>query len=139
MHSFAQITGGNNIKFEQVTSNCVRGISLGAATNCVISNCDITATGSDKYGVRHNADSSVDALKVINSKINAFIPVVVRKTNNTAIESYKLAFEGVNTLTKSGEYEVAIAAEEYDAVDKTLTTLPNVTVEGADAAWAIFK
>ena len=138
-HSFAQITGGNNIKFEQVTSNCVRGISLGAATNCVISNCNITATGSDKYGVRHNADSSVDALKVINSKINAFIPVVVRKTNNTAIESYKLAFEGANTLTKGAEYEVAIAAEEYDAVGKTLTALDNVTVEGADVNWTIFK
>ena len=138
-HSFAQITGGNNIKFEQVTSNCVRGISLGAATNCVISNCNITATGSDKYGVRHNADSSVDALKVINSTIKATFPVVVRKTNNTAIESYKLAFEGTNTLTKGAEYEVAIAAEEYDAVGKTLTALPNVTVEGADATWAIFK
>ena len=139
LHSFAQITGGNNIKFEQVTSNCVRGISLGAATNCVISNCNITATGSDKYGVRHNADSSVDALKVINSTIKATFPVVVRKTNNTAIESYKLAFEGTNTLTKGAEYHVAIAAEEYDAAGMTLTALPNVTVEGADAAWTIFK
>ncbi|MBQ2400277.1 MAG: hypothetical protein II308_09460 [Muribaculaceae bacterium] len=137
-HSFAQITGGNNIKFEGVTSNCDRGISLGSATDCVISNCTINAT-ADKYGIRHNADSKVDVLKVINSTVNAGFPVVVRKTNNTTIESYKLAFEGANTLTKGAEYHVAIAQQEYDAAGMTLTALPNVTVEGADATWAIFK
>ena len=138
-HSFAQITGGNNIKFEGVESDCQRGISLGSATDCVISNCDIKAVGADKYGIRHNADSKVDVLKVINSTVDATFPVVVRKTNNTTIESYKLAFEGANTLTKGAEYEVAIAVEEYDAAGKTLTALTNVTVEGADANWTIFK
>ena len=138
-HSFAQITGGNNIKFEGVESDCQRGISLGSATDCVISNCDIKAVDADKYGIRHNADSKVDVLKVINSTVDATFPIVVRKTNNTAIESYKLAFEGANTLTKGAEYHVAIAAEEYDAVGKALTALPNVTVEGADATWTIFK
>ena len=137
-HSFAQITGGNNIKFEGVTSNCQRGISLGSATDCVISNCTINAT-ADKYGIRHNADSEVDVLKVINSTVNAGFPVVVRKTNNTTIESYKLAFEGANTLTNAVGFEVAIAKEEYDAAGMTLTALPNVTVEGADATWTIFK
>ena len=138
LHSFAQITGGNNVKFVGVTSKCVRGISLGSATNSIVSNCDITATGADKYGIRHNADSAVDELKIVSSKVNAFIPVVVRKTNDTAIEAYKLTFEGTNTLTKGGDYEVAIAKEEYDAVGKTLTALPNVTVTGADANWKKF-
>ena len=131
LHSFAQITGGNNVKFEGIISSCIRGISLGSATNSVVANCNIKATGSDKYGIRHNADSANDELKISGTTVNAFIPVVVRKTNNTAIESYKLSFEGTNTLTKGGEYEVAIANEEYDAVGKTLTALPNVTVAGA--------
>lgn len=138
-HSFAQITGGSNISFEQVTSSCVRGISLGSATNCLVSNCNITATGAEKYGIRHSADSSNDVLKVVNNTVDAFIPVVTRKTNDTTIESYKLVFEGNNTLTESGEYKVVIAKEEYDEVGKTLTALSNVTVTGADATWTVWK
>lgn len=138
-HSFAQITGGSNISFEQVTSSCVRGISLGSATNCLVSNCNITATGDKKYGIRHSADSSNDVLKVVNTTVNAFIPVVTRKTNDTTIESYKLVFEGNNTLTESGDYKVVIAKEEYDEVGMTLTALPNVTVTGADATWTVWK
>lgn len=136
-HSFAQITGGTNVKFEQITSSCVRGISLGSATNCVVSNCNITAT--DKYGVRHSADSGADALKLNSNTIDAFIPVVVRHTNTTPVTNYQLVFEGANVLTKGGDYHVAIAEQEYDTVGQVLTALPNVTVTGADAAWAMFK
>ena len=141
LHSFAQITGGNNVKVSSVYSECVRGISLGSATNCFIHNSEFIATGDGKYGIRHNADSKTDVLTLTNVEVNADFPVVVRKTNNTAIEAYKLVFEGANTLTikGGGEYEVAIAKEEYDAVGKSLTALSNVTVEGADAAWSIFK
>ena len=141
LHSFAQITGGHNVKIDGITSTCVRGISLGSATNCFVANSNITATGSDKYGIRHNADSGADVLTLTNVNVDAFIPVVVRNTNTTPVTDYKLVFEGVNTLTKKNgsEYEVAIAKQEYDAVGKALTVLPNVTVTGANAAWSIFK
>lgn len=138
-HSFAQITGGTNVKFEQVKSECERGISLGSATNCVVSNCEITATGAEKYGVRHSADSGADALKLNSNTINAFIPVVVRHTNTTPVTNYQLVFEGANVLTKGGDYHVAIAEQEYDTVGQALTALPNVTVTGADDAWEMFK
>ena len=135
-HSFAQITGGANVKFEGNTINCGRGISLGAATNCLVSNCNITA---DKYGIRHNADSKVDVLNIDACTINAAFPVVVRKENNTTVESYEVAFRGVNTLTGAADYDVAIANEEYEAAGQALTRIANATVSGEDANWNIFK
>ena len=135
-HSFAQITGGTNVKFEGNTIKLPRAISLGAATNCLVSNCNITA---DKYGIRHNADSKVDVLNIDDCTINAAFPVVVRKTNDTVVESYEVAFRGVNTLTGAAGYHVAIANEEYDAAGQTLTSIANATVSGKDASWYIFK
>ncbi len=140
-HSIAQITGGGNIKFEKVTSNSsLRGISLGSATDVLISNCNIKAAGDEKYGIRHNADYATAGLKIVETKVDAYFPVVVRCTNGAA-QNYTLTFEGNNTLVKNAasEYHVAIAMEEYDAVGKTLTALSNATVTGADAAWTIFK
>lgn len=143
LHSIAQITGGDNIKFQKVTStNCARGISLGSATNALITKCNITATGDKKYGIRHDANYETTGLKIVESTINAWIPVVVRRTNSTVNENYTLTFEGVNNLTKGADsaYDVAIAKEEYDAVGKTLTRLTGtVEVTGADASWSIFK
>lgn len=140
-HSFAQITGGNNIKFENCSSNCQRGISLGSATNCFVSNCTINATGTDKYGIRHNADSGVDVLKITECTVTATFPVVVRHTNTTAVTDYKLVFEGNNTLNKGAEFEVAIAEEEYDTNGMALTPFAagTVTVTGANTGWNIFK
>ena len=139
LHSFAQITGGANVKFEGCEiDNCGRGISLGAATNCLVSNCKIKVA---KYGIRHNADSKVDVLNIDDCTINAAFPVVVRKENNTTVESYEVAFRGNNTLTLTGaaEYHVAIANEEYEAAGQALTSIANATVSGEDASWSIFK
>ena len=142
LHSVAQITGGSNIKFQEVSSDCARGISLGSATNVLITKCNITAKGDKKYGIRHDANYETTGLKIVESTIKAWIPVVVRHTNNTVNENYTLAFEGVNTLTKNNasEYHVAIANEEYDTVGESLTSLSgNVEVTGADSSWDIFK
>lgn len=142
LHSIAQITGGSNIKFQEVTSStCLRGINLGSATNALITKCNITAAGDKKYGIRHNADYVTSGLKIVESTINAWIPVVVRSTNGVG-KNYTLTFEGVNTLTNGAdsEYDVAIAKNEYDAVGKVLTVLGGtVEVTGADASWSIFK
>ena len=142
LHSIAQITGGNNIKFQEVTSdNCVRGISLGSATNALITNCNIKATGDKKYGIRHNADYETAGLKIVESTINAYFPVVVRCTNGSA-KNYTLTFEGNNTLVKGAdsEYHVAIAIDEYDTVGETMIPLSGtVVVNGADSSWLIYK
>ena len=142
-HSFAQFTGGANIKIEQVESTALRGLSLGTAENCVISKCTFVATGDKRYGVRHDAgcNDGSNNLKIISSTINAYFPVVVRNQNGNYVSEYTLAFEGNNTLTKGDacEYHVAIAQEEYDQVGKTLNRLPSVNLTGADSSWIIFK
>lgn len=144
LHSIAQITGGDNIKFQEVsTTNCARGINLGSATNALITKCNITAVGANKYGIRHNADYVTAGLKIVESTINAWIPVAVRCTNDAG-KNYTLTFEGVNTLEKGGdsEYHVAIAGDnnDYDTVGETLNRLSGtVEVTGADASWSIFK
>ena len=81
---------------------------MGSATNCFVSNCTITATGTDKYGIRHSADSGVDVLKITECTVTATFPIVVRHTNEKPVTDYKLVFEGTNTLNKGAEYEVAI-------------------------------
>ena len=144
LHSIAQITGGDNIKFQGVTSTtCLRGINLGSATNALITKCEITAVGGNKYGIRHNADYETTGLKIVESTINAWIPVVVRCTNGVG-KNYTLTFEGVNTLTKGAdsEYHVAIEGDinDYDTAGESMTPLTgNVEVTGADASWSIFK
>ena len=139
LHSFAQLTGGHTVEFDQIESKCTRGISLGSATNCKIVGAKIVAD-AEKYGIRHDANSGSDVLKVANCTINAFIPVVVRRTNTTPVTDYSLVFDGTNNFTKAGKYHVAIAEEEYDAIGDTLTSFGSVvTVTGEDTSWVIFK
>ena len=96
---------------------------------------NIKATGAGKYGIRHNADSRNDILRIVSSNVEAFIPVVVRKTNGTVIESYTLSFEGTNTLAGE-EYEVVVGVEEYDALGETVTSLGNnASVNGVNSNW----
>ncbi len=111
------------------------------ARNCVVSNSNITATGGDKYGIRHEIGDENDGLKILNCTVAASFPVVVRNNDDFAVASYTLTFEGTNTLTPAtGAYHVAIAQQEYDNIGESLTELTGtVTVTGANAAWSIFK
>ena len=140
LHSFSQITSTVGTTIDQVTSNCLRGMHVDAR-NCVVSNSNITATGGDKYGIRHEIGNVNDGLKILNCTVAASFPVVVRNNDNVAVASYTLTFEGTNTLTPAASaYHVAIAQQEYDNIGESLTTLTGtVTVTGADAAWSIFK
>ena len=142
LHSVAQITGGNNIQFEKVsTAYCVRGIALGTVNNALISNCNIEAVGDGKYGVRQDAAYAESGLKIVESTIEASFPVVVRLNPTSVVNKYVLTFEGNNTLTPAtNAHHVAIAQEEYDVVGEHLTPLcSEVTTPGADASWSIFK
>ena len=141
LHSFIQATGGNDIKISGCLINAKRGMSLGTTTNVVVENTFINAA-DDKYGIRADVIDGNSGLKIIDSKISAFIPVVVRNSNNAAnVESYVVTFEGNNVLEKMGgsEYHVAIANEEYDTVGDTLTPITGADVTGANASWTIFK
>lgn len=144
LHSFAQITGGGNFEFDQITSNCTRGLSLNAY-NVMISNSTIVAN-DDKYGIRHSTQIDNDVLKIANCNVKAFIPVAVRNNNSiTPITKYEVYFEGTNVLTRlaDSEFEIAISntTNEYDACGQRLTTFADgvVTVRNADPSWKIYK
>ena len=84
-------TGGSNITVEDVkVPSSVEGLSFGTATNVSVINVELTA---QKHGVRVDA-SQATSLTVSGSKIDAFIPVVVRY----ASADYNLTFAGDNTM-----------------------------------------
>ncbi len=137
-HSFIQATGCNDVKIEQATVNSKRGINISNAQNVYIANSTFV-NAADKYGIRLGAQDQERTWKIVNTKIDAFVPVVVRNDNNHANPYVNLVFEGTNTFTKHGEYEVAVAQQEYDTVGESLTAIVGAKVTGADAAWTIFK
>ena len=103
-------TGGSNITVEDVkVPSSVEGLSFGTATNVSVKNVELTA---QKHGVRVDA-SQATSLTVSDSKINAFIPVVVRN----ASADYNLTFAGDNTMTAGNEDRLwcAIGTTEYVA------------------------
>ncbi len=144
LHSFAQIAGGGIFEFDQITSNCTRGLSLNAY-NVQISNSTIVAN-DDKYGIRHSTQIDNDVLKIANCNVTAFIPVAVRNNNHIdPITKYEVYFEGTNVLTRQGgsEFEIAISntENEYDTIGQTLDRFAPgvVTVTNADPTWDIYK
>ena len=137
-HSFIQATGCNDVKIEQATVNSKRGINISNAQNVYIANSTF-ANAADKYGIRLGAQDQERTWKIVNTKIDAFVPVVVRNDNNHANPYVNLVFEGTNNFTKHGEYEVAVAQQEYDTVGESLTPITGAQVTGVDAAWNIFK
>lgn len=137
-HSFIQGTGCNDVKIEQATVNSKRGINISNAQNVYIANSTFV-NAADKYGIRLGVQDQERTWKIVNTKIDAFVPVVVRNDNNHANPYVKLVFEGTNDFTKHGEYEVAVAQQEYDTVGETLTAIAGAQVTGVDAAWNIFK
>ena len=138
LHSFIQATGCNDVKIEQATVNSKRGINISNAQNVYVANSTFS-NAADKYGIRLGAQDQVRTWKIVNTTIDAFVPVVVRNENNHANPYVNLVFEGTNNFTKHGEYEVAVAHNEYDTVGETLNAIAGATVTGADASWTIFK
>ena len=109
LHSFLQNTAGWNLSIDNVKVNNASegGFALGTVQGVTIKNCDITA---NRYGIR--LDGQYDNKAVIeNNKINAFIPVVVRK----ASVANNLTFNGTNnfTATNTDGYWCVIGNSEY--------------------------
>ena len=109
LHSFLQNTAGWNLSIDNVKVNNASegGFALGTVQGVTIKNCDITA---NRYGIR--LDGQYDNNAVFeNNKINAFIPVVVRK----ASVANNLTFNGTNnfTATNTDGYWCVIGNSEY--------------------------
>ncbi len=125
LHSFLQNTSGVGISISGVKIiDSKGGLALGTAQNVSVSGCEIEADG---YGIRLDAVLDTSAA-LENNKVNAYIPVVVRKATAT---DYNLSFTGDdNAYTASntdGKWCV-IGTDEYEEGK----SLPVAPVAGVD-------
>ena len=140
LHSVLQAYGCTGIEVTGVkTVNGKSGVSFGTSTNAVLKNVEFDAIA---YGVRADAEANT-TLTIENAKINAFIPVVVRK----ATQNYSVVLNGTNafTATNNDNLWCAIGTSEYEtngsmptaATGKVRVTLndANLSEEGVYGAY----
>ena len=134
LHSFLQNTAGWNMQIDNVdVTNSLSGFAMGTVQGADIKNCDLTV---NKSGIRFDAQLDNNAV-ITDNKINAFIPVVVRKAS---VES-SLTFNGENTMTATNTdgLWMAVGTSEYvengkmptDATGKVRVTLNDTGLNAA--------
>ena len=134
LHSFLQNTAGWNMQIDNVdVTNSLSGFAMGTVQGAGIKNCDLTV---NKSGIRFDAQLNNNAV-ITDNKINAFIPVVVRKAS---VES-SLTFNGENTMTATNTdgLWMAVGTSEYvengtmptDATGKVKVTLNDTGLNAA--------
>ena len=88
------------------------GVSFGNTKEAIIEETTIEATG---YGVRADGTTEREvSLTVTGCNINSYIPVVVRKLNADNVKKFTINVDESNTLTKRGEYHIALGSNEYE-------------------------
>ncbi len=113
IHSLAQFQSvDNETVIENVkVENCKNGISLGNMAKATIKNVEIAATG---YGIRMDGEKSrTVAATIENAKIQAYIPVNIRKMNDDAC-NVDVEFIGENNALTGNTYEIAFCSNEYE-------------------------
>ena len=131
IHTLAQFQSTDNATvIENVkVVNCKNGISLGNMASATITNAEISTKG---YGVRLDGEKTREvAVTIENAKIEAFIPVNVRKMNDDACKA-TVKFEGENSL-KGDSYEVAFCSNEYEEGVEPAAPKGTFTLDGAEA------
>ena len=134
LHSFLQNTAGWNVNLDNVdVTGSLSGFAMGTVQGTTIKNCDLTVSG---MGVRLDAQYNNNAVLESN-KIEAFIPVVVRKAS---VDS-NITVSGDNTMTATNTDNIwfAVGTSEYNengklpsaATSKVIVTLNDT---GLDAA-----
>lgn len=136
IHSLVQFQSTDNAAvIENVkVVNCKNGISLGNIASATITNAEISTNG---YGVRlDGAKERAVAVTISGAKINAFIPVNVRKMNDDACKA-TVKFEGENQLA-GNSYEIAFCSNEYEEGVAPVAPKGTFTLDGAEGFRAYF-
>ena len=131
IHTLAQFQSTDNATvIENVkVVNCKNGISLGNMASATITNAEISTKG---YGVRLDGEKTREvAVTIENAKIEAFIPVNVRKMNDDACKA-TVKFEGENSL-EGDSYEIAFCSNEYEEGVVPAAPKGTFTLDGAEA------
>ena len=124
LHSFLQNTAGWNLTIDNVTVNDATegAFALGTVQGVTVKNSKIEA---GRYGIRLDGQYNNNAV-IADNKINAFIPVVVRKASVDG----NITFEGNNefTQTNTDGYWCVIGTTEYE-VNGELPTAATGNIE----------
>ena len=123
LHSFLQNTAGWNLTIDNVKVNNAAegGFALGTVQGVTVKNCEIN---SGRYGIRLDGQYNNNAV-IESNKINAFIPVVVRKASVDGT----ITFNGTNEFTQSNTdgYWCVIGTTEYEE-NGEMPTAPTASV-----------
>ena len=124
LHSFLQNSAGWNLTIDNVTVNGAAegAFALGTVQGVTVKNSTIEA---GRYGIRLDGQYNNNAV-IADNKINAFIPVVVRKASVDG----NITFEGNNefTQTNTDGYWCVIGTTEYE-VNGELPTAATGNIE----------
>ena len=127
----AWFTGCNNTTIENCRAiNNYEGITLGNGTTTTIKGSSIDA---DLYGIRVESNlsnySDTHNVTIKDCDFDAFIPVSARNLTSGKVN---IALVGQNTLTRGGDYDIALCSNEYKA--GVIPTLPTAqwTISGAE-------
>ena len=110
LHSFLQNTSGWNLTIEGVkVTDSKSGLALGTVQGVTVKDCEITVAG---YGIRMDANTYNNNAVIESNKVEAFIPVVVRKANAES----NITFKGTNTMNQTNDdyYWCVIGKTEYE-------------------------
>ena len=127
----AWMTGCVGVNIEGCKAiNNYEGITVGTGDTSVIKNTNIEAV---LYGIRVESNdgnySDTHNVTIENCAFDAFIPVSVRNLKSGKVN---IALEGQNTLTRGGDYDIALCANEYKAGVTPELPTAQWTISGAD-------
>ena len=131
LHSLLQAQScDNTVVVDGVTINGKNGISFGNTMNATIKNSEIVAVG---YGVRSDAtDAREVSLTVEDCNIEAYIPVVARKLNNTNVKNFNLTIAGTNNFVGETKYQIALGANEFEEGVEPVAPVSEYTLTGTE-------
>jgi len=121
--SGCEVVGGKN------------GIALGHSQDVTISDTEVACVG---YGVRADGTKeNVVSVTITDCNFDAYIPVTVREMTEDACV-FKLTHTGDNTLTKGGDYHIAICSNEYEEGKTPVAPKGTIELSGAVNVYAMF-
>ena len=127
----AWMTGcvGVNIEGCEAIDN-YEGITVGTGSTSVIKNTNIEAV---LYGIRVESNdgnySDTHNVTIENCEFDAYIPVSARNMKSGKVN---IALNGQNTLTRGGDYDIALCANEYKSGVTPELPTAQWTISGAD-------
>jgi len=117
MHSLMQLYPTTGVEISGCTvTDCKNGISLRSSENVTVTDTQITAVGTDGYGIRADGNNKGSLVIGDGVEITAWLPILVRNadagtgTNTNASYDLEISGDGVS-MTATGNYGCIVASK----------------------------